>query len=82
MNGGGGGGGGLNHLALLFCKSVYIFVLVFFFQFTEAFLGSTLPIFAYFLLYIMRISSKSQTVFWARNFRLVSVCLGLLFDNC
>ena len=27
MNGGGGGGGGLNHLPLLFCKSVYTLII-------------------------------------------------------
>ena len=48
-------------------QSYYIFVSVFF-QFTNAFFGSILQIFAYFLLYIMCISSKSETVFWAQNF--------------
>ena len=38
-------------------------------QFADAFFGSILQISAYFLLYIMCISSKSQTVFWAQNFR-------------
>ena len=38
-----------------------------FFQFTDDFFGSTLPIFAfYFAVYYV---SKSQTVFWAQNFR-------------
>ena len=39
-----------------------------FFQFTDAFFGSILPI-CIFLLYIMCISLKSQTVFWAQHFR-------------
>ena len=42
--------------------------LLYFFQFTIAFSGSILQISAYFLLYIMCISSKIQTVFWAQNF--------------
>ena len=39
-----------------------------FFQFTDAFFWSILPIFAYFLLYIMCISSKSQAVFSEKIF--------------
>ena len=39
-----------------------------FLQFTNAFFGLILTIFAYFLLYIMCISLKNQTVFWAQNF--------------
>ena len=51
---------------------------VVFFQFTDAFFGSILPISAYFLLYIMCISSKSQTVFWAQNFRDVQLIPNVL----
>ena len=49
--------------------SELLYLSVGFFQLTNAFFGSILQIIAYFLLYIMCISSKSQTVFWAQNFR-------------
>ena len=42
------------------------------------FFGSILPIFAYCLLYIMCISSKRQTVFWAQNFRDVQLMPNFL----
>ena len=43
------------------------------------FWGSILPIFAlFFLPYIMCISSKSQTVFWAQNFRDVQLIPNFL----
>ena len=51
-------------------QSYYIFVSVFFFNSPLPFLGSILYQYLHtFLLYIMCISSKSQTVFWAQNFR-------------
>ena len=49
-------------------QSYCIFVSVFF-NSQMLFCGSILPIFAYILLYIMCILSKSQTVFWAQNCR-------------
>ena len=65
----GGGGGGLD--VPLFCVSFseLLYFCVGRFQFTDAFFGSILPIFAYFLLCIMCISSKSQPMFWTQNFR-------------
>ena len=69
----GGGGGGMcqEDVLLFFCVSFseLMYFCVGFFQFTDAFFGSILQISAYFLLHIMCISSKSQTVFWAQNFR-------------
>ena len=62
-----GGGGGCRFLCVSFSELLYFCVGNF--QFTHAFFGSILPIFAYFLLYIMCISSRSQTVFWAQSFR-------------
>ena len=67
---GGGGGGRVGGCAAIIgsvFQSYYIFV-SFFFSIRQCFFGSILPIFAYFLLYIMCISSKSLTVFWAQNF--------------
>ena len=67
-----GGGGGSAGRMCCFLRQFFratVFLCRFFFQFTDTFFGSILPIFAYFLLYIMCISSKSQTVFWAQNFR-------------
>ena len=68
-----GGGGGLDvpggcvaFFALVF-QSYCTFVSVLFNQ--RCLFGSILLLFAYFWLYIMCISSKSQTVFWAQNFR-------------
>ena len=52
-----------------FFRATIFLCRVFFFNSPLPFFGSILPIFAYFLLYIMCISSKSQTVFWAENFR-------------
>ena len=46
--------------------SVAIVFLCWFSQFTDAFLGGR---FVPFLLYIICISAKSQTVLWAQNFR-------------
>ena len=64
--GGGGGGGGvvLGGCTAIFgsvFQSYYIFVSVFF-NSPMPFFGSILPIFEYVLLYIMCISSKTQTV--------------------
>ena len=69
----------------LFCVSFseLLYFCVSFFQFTDAFLGSTLQISAYILLYIMCISSKSQAEFWAQNFRNIQLILNFLrYPTC
>ena len=55
----------------LFCVSFseLLYFCRFFFQFTDAFFGSILPIFAYFFAVYYVYFIKSQTVFWAQNFR-------------
>ena len=58
--------------------SELLYFCVGFFQFTDAFFGSILPIFAYVLLYIMCISIESQTVLWAQNFRDVQLIPNFL----
>ena len=76
-----GGGGMCREDVPLICVSfseLLYFCVGFFLQFTDAFFGSILPIFAYLLLYIMCISSKSQTVFWAQNFRVVQLIPNFL----
>ena len=67
----GGGGGMCPEDVPLFCVSFseLLYFCVGFFQFTSAFFGLILPIFAYFWMYTMCLSSESQTVFWAQNFR-------------
>ena len=78
--GGGGRGGCVAFLRQFFRATVFC---VCFSQFTDAFLGSILQISAYFLLYIMCISSKSQTVFWAQNFRDIQLIPNFLrYPEC
>ena len=55
-----------------------VFLCLFFFSIHRCLFGSILPIFAYFLLYIMCISSKSQTAFWAQKFRDVQLIPNFL----
>ena len=54
-----------------------IFLCQFFFQFTDAFLARFYQYLHIFLLYVY-ISSKSQTVFWTRNFRNVQLIPNFL----
>ena len=81
--GGGGGGGGwmCQKDVPLFCVSFSELLSIFlcrFFNSPMPIFGSILLIFAYFWLYIMRISSKGQTVFWAQNSRNVQLIPNFL----
>ena len=55
-----------------------MFVSVFFFNSPIPFFGSILPIFAYFCCILCVFHSKSQTVFWAQNFRDVQLIPNFL----
>ena len=49
-----------------------------FYSIQRCLFGSILLLFAYFWMYVMCISSNSQTVFWAQNFRDVQLIPNFL----
>ena len=64
------GGGWMCRENVWISFSELLYFCVGFFQFTNAFFGSILYQYLHiFFMYIICISSKSQTVFWAQNFR-------------
>ena len=66
----GGASGYAGRMCRLFASVFKIYcTFVSVFSIQQCLFGSILLLFAYFWLYIMCISSRSQTVFWAQNFR-------------